>query len=64
MDSLSKRLKLGGSTFAMVTISTILPNSGSTVSRPPVEAVAVTGTSIRGVATVGSNVINVGPADY
>ena len=63
MDNLSQRLKLGGSTFAMVAIAAILPALGQQAPAEPVEAVTVTGTSIRGVATVGSSIINVGPAD-
>ena len=63
MDTLLKRLKLGGSTIAMVTVAAILPSTAQQIAAPPVEAVTVTGTSIRGVSTVGSNVINVGAAD-
>ena len=62
MENLARRLKLGSSTFAMVAIATILPALGQQPALS-VESVTVTGTSIRGVATVGSNVINVGPTD-
>ena len=63
MNNLAQRLKLGGSTIAMVAVVTMLPAVGQQAPAAPVESVTVTGTSIRGVGTVGSNVINVGQAE-
>ncbi|HYS45177.1 MAG TPA: TonB-dependent receptor plug domain-containing protein, partial [Rhizomicrobium sp.] len=64
MIGLSRQLKLGGSTLALVAaaISGMVPAMAQPVA-PAVEEVTVTGTSIRGVAPVGANVITVGPQD-
>lgn len=59
MISLTRRLKLGSSTLATLTIAA-LAQAAAQPAAEPIESVTVTGTSIRGVATVGSNVINVG----
>jgi iron complex outermembrane receptor protein len=61
MISLTRRLKLGSSTLATLTIAALTQAAAQPAApAAPVESVTVTGTSIRGVATVGSNVINVG----
>src|SRR5258706_4445469 len=62
MIDLSRRLKLGGSTLALVAVTTMVPAMAQPAA-PGVEEVTVTGTSIRGVAPVGANVITVGPQD-
>src|SRR5690242_9226876 len=62
MIGLMRRLKLGSSTLATLTIAA-LAQAAAQPAAEPVETVTVTGTSIRGVATVGSNVINVGQQD-
>ncbi|HEY0267154.1 MAG TPA: TonB-dependent receptor [Rhizomicrobium sp.] len=70
MTNLSRRLKLGGSTLAIVAIAAIAPAVAQVPAQTAaqnagegVETVTVTGTSIRGVAPVGANVITVGPQD-
>ncbi len=67
MDNLLGRLMLGGSaaTLAAVMASFVggTAASAQTVSNEPVEEVVVTGTSIRGVAPVGSNLISVTSAE-
>ncbi len=64
MTKLSQQLKLGGSTLALVAVATITPASAQPAGAPEaVESVTVTGTNIRGVAPVGSNLITIGPAD-
>ena len=64
MTSLARRLKLGSSTLATLAIAALAPAAAQPAGpAAPVESVTVTGTSIRGVATVGSNVINVGQQD-
>jgi iron complex outermembrane receptor protein len=61
MTGLSRQLKLGGSTLALVAVATMAPAIAQPApAAPDVEAVTVTGTSIRGVAPVGANVITVG----
>ena len=65
MNHLSSQLKLGGSTIALAMIA-CLPATDAIAqdtSAAPVEQVVVTGTSIRGVAPIGSNLITVGPQD-
>src|SRR5437868_853146 len=60
MKSLHAQLKAGGSTIALVTASFF--SSVAQAQNPAsqsVEAVTVTGTSIRGIAPVGSNLITV-----
>jgi iron complex outermembrane receptor protein len=59
MIKLTRHLKLGTSTLATLAIAALAP-AAAQAPAAPVESVTVTGTSIRGVATVGSNVINVG----
>lgn len=64
MIKLSRQLKLGGSTLALAAITAVVPAMAQPA--PPaaaVEEVTVTGTSIRGVAPVGANVITVGPQE-
>ncbi|MBA2589116.1 MAG: TonB-dependent receptor [Alphaproteobacteria bacterium] len=68
MNNLARQLKLGGSTLALVAITTIAPAmaqaaKSNTPGAGGVEEVTVTGTSIRGVAPVGANVITVGPQE-
>jgi iron complex outermembrane receptor protein len=64
MDILSRQLKLGGSTLAMVAITTLSPALAQPAGAPDaVEQVVVTGTNIRGVVPVGSNLITVGPQE-
>ncbi|HVV26575.1 MAG TPA: TonB-dependent receptor [Rhizomicrobium sp.] len=78
MSALSRRLRLGGSALACVTIASVLPAMAQAPVQTPaqtpvqtpvqtagesVEEVTVTGTSIRGVAPVGANLVTVGPAD-
>jgi len=59
MMDLSRRLKLGGSLLAMVAIG----GPVAAQPAPPVEEITVTGTSIRGVAPVGANLVTVGQQD-
>jgi iron complex outermembrane receptor protein len=59
-------LKLGASTGALAAASMLGYTSASAqtpANAPSVETVVVTGTSIRGVAPVGSNLITVGPQE-
>lgn len=63
MTDLSRKLKLGGSTFALVAMTGLMPAMAQAQSAPAVEAVTVTGTSIRGVAPIGASVITVGPQE-
>ncbi len=63
MTTLSRQLKLGGSTLALVA-ATLAPAIAQPAGAPaPVEQITVTGTNIRGVVPVGSNLITVGPQD-
>ncbi len=60
MRSLHSQLKAGGSTIALVTASFFASSAQAQTPAPaPVEEVTVTGTSIRGIAPVGSNLITV-----
>src|SRR5579885_2246078 len=61
MKSLHAQLKAGGSTIALVTASFFASaaHGQNGPSENSVEAVTVTGTSIRGLAPVGSNLITV-----
>jgi iron complex outermembrane receptor protein len=63
MENLLQKLMLGGSTAALVSIaaytSACAQPVGSSANDTGVEQVTVTGTSIRGVAPVGSNVVTV-----
>lgn len=65
MNSLSRQLKLSGSTLAFIAVTAFAQAQAQGVrsSEAPVESVTVTGTSIRGVAPIGANVITVGPVD-
>ena len=66
MDNLLGRLMLGGS---VATLTAVMTSFGAgtaalaqaNASSEPVEEVVVTGTSIRGVAPIGSNLISVTP---
>jgi len=59
-----QRLKLGSSTLATLAIAAAAPAAAQPgAPASSIESVTVTGTSIRGVGTVGSNVINVGQQD-
>lgn len=64
---LPSRLKLSGSTAALALITSLSSyaqaQEAAGAAAPPTEEVVVTGTSIRGVAPVGSNLITVTPAD-
>lgn len=59
MNALSQKLMLGGSTFALLVGAPIMDQARAQSTGPDIEAVTVTGTSIRGVSPVGSNVITV-----
>src|SRR3954469_20881510 len=61
MKSLHTQLKAGGSTIALVTASFFASaaQAQNPATENPVEAVTVTGTSIRGIAPIGSNLITV-----
>ena len=64
MNYLLHRLKLGGSVAALVAGSAFLPVCAyGQTSNEAVEQVVVTGTSIRGVAPVGSDLMTVTPDD-
>ena len=65
MDSLLRRLKLGGSTIAVMAATSLLQSSTAvaqtpSIAAPPVEEVVVTGTNIRGVNPIGSDLVTVG----
>ena len=65
MNNLLQKLQLGGSTLALVAASSFftIPSyaqDNSAAAAADIETVVVTGTSIRGVAPVGSNLITVG----
>ena len=61
MKSLQSQLKAGGSTLALVTASFFSSAANAQTSTPDnsVEQVTITGTSIKGLAPVGSNLITV-----
>ena len=59
MNNLLQRLMLGGSSAAMLAAVAIGSGPALAQETAPAEEVTVTGTSIRGVAPVGSNVITV-----
>src|ERR1044071_2373694 len=60
MNRLQIQLKAGGSTIALVTASFFAPAAyAQNGPAAPVEEVTVTGTSIRGLAPIGSNLITV-----
>src|SRR5690242_3390000 len=60
MNTLSKKLMLGGSSLALLIAGPLVSQALAQPAGPSeVEAVTVTGTSIRGAAPVGSNVITV-----
>ena len=71
MNHLSRTLKLGSSTLAFLAVSSLAhaqvpaqaPVPSSAKGALGVEEITVTGTSIRGVAPVGSNVVTVGQQD-
>ncbi len=63
MKNLPIQLMAGGSTFALVAMSLFSSAAHAQNATPPVESVVVTGTSIRGVAAVGSNLITLGQQD-
>jgi iron complex outermembrane recepter protein len=60
-----QKLKLAGSTLALCAASTFVATAAwaQTTNSTPVEEVVVTGTSIRGVAPVGSNLTTIGVED-
>src|SRR5690348_6581589 len=63
MNNLTRQLKLGGSSFALI-VATLSPSlAQAPVQGAPVEEVTVTGTSIRGVVPVGANLVTVGQQD-
>lgn len=61
MNNLSRRLKRGSSTFALASSAALLATAAiaqTSVQAPPsVETVVVTGTSIRGTAPIGSDLV-------
>jgi iron complex outermembrane receptor protein len=59
MKNLPIQLMAGGSTLALVAMSVFSSAAQAQNTAPPVESVVVTGTSIRGIAPVGSNLITV-----
>ena len=59
MKSLQTQLKAGGSTVALVTASFFASVAHAQPAENSVEQVTVTGTSIRGLAPIGSNLITV-----
>jgi len=60
MNNLARHLKLGGSSLAFVAITTMTSAlAQGERSADPVESVTVTGTSIRGIAPIGSNLVSV-----
>jgi len=64
MNNLTRQLKLGGSSLALITVATLSPSLAQAPAQgAPVEEVTVTGTSIRGVAPVGANLVTVGQQD-
>jgi len=64
MNNLTRQLKLGGSSLALITVATLSPSlAQAPVQGAPVEEVTVTGTSIRGVVPVGANLVTVGQQD-
>ena len=66
MNNISRRLKLGGSLLALASIASIVSQAAMAQSTggadPALESVVVTGTSIRGINVIGSNIISVDPA--
>ena len=74
MNNLTRQLKLGGSSLAIITTAMLTPGfaqvpaqpqgvPSSAQGAPGVEEVTVTGTSIRGVTPVGANLVTVGQQD-
>src|SRR4051812_41323348 len=64
MNNLTRQLKLGGSSLALITIASLSPSLAQAPAQgAPVEEVTVTGTSIRGVVPVGANLVTVGQQD-
>ena len=72
MNDLSRQLKLGGSLLAFLAVGAVTPALAQVAPRAAgaagqaglaVEEVTVTGTSIRGVAPVGANLVTVGQQD-
>jgi len=59
MNALSQKLLRGGSSLALTLGIAMVNDAMAQGAGPDIEAVTVTGTSIRGVAPVGSNVITV-----
>ena len=68
MNSLSQKLKLGGATISILAVTSMLSGISHAQTAPTdasksVEEITVTGTSIRGAAPIGANLITVGPQD-
>jgi iron complex outermembrane recepter protein len=64
MNNLTRQLKLGGSSLALITLASLSPSlAQAPAPGAPVEEVTVTGTSIRGVVPVGANLVTVGQQD-
>ncbi|HWM61238.1 MAG TPA: TonB-dependent receptor [Rhizomicrobium sp.] len=65
MNNLLQKLHLTGSTLAICAASTFVATAAwaQATNNTPVEEVVVTGTSIRGVAPVGSNLTTIGVED-
>jgi len=66
MNNISRRLKLGGSLLALAAIASFVSQAAMAQSTggadSALESVVVTGTSIRGINVIGSNIITVDPA--
>ena len=63
MKSILQKLQFGCSIIALAAASGFFPQMAQAQDANAVESVTVTGTSIRGVAPVGSNLITVSPED-
>lgn len=63
MKGFLRRLHFGSSALALAAVSALATVSAHAQDAGTVESVTVTGTSIRGVAPVGSNLITVSPED-
>jgi iron complex outermembrane receptor protein len=68
MNNLTRQLKLGGSSLALITATMLTPSfaqqgGAPAQGAPGVEEITVTGTSIRGKVPVGANLVTVGQED-
>ena len=60
---MARRLKLSASSLAMASFVVVVATAQTEPPTDSIETVLVTGTSIRGVAPVGSNLVSVGPEE-